>query len=185
MKRELIEWIKAIVYAVIIVGVLNIFITTTMVYSTSMYPTLIEKDLLILTRHSDLERGDIVSFESELEITEEDVSNLNIIQKIRVDEGDHKNLIKRVVGAPGDELMISDGQVYINGELYEEDYLNTITTGEEYIKEIPDGKYFLMGDNRRVSLDSRSSLIGLVDEDRIFGEVIFRLYPINRIGTVD
>lgn len=185
MKRELIEWVKAIVYAVIIVGVLNIFITTTMVYSTSMYPTLIEKDLLILKRHSEIDRGDIVSFESDLEITEDDVRNLNLIQKFRVDEGDNKNLIKRVIGEPGDELMISDGQVYINGELYPEEYLNTVTTGEEYIKEIPEGKYFLMGDNRRVSLDSRSSSIGLVDEDKIFGEVIFRLYPINRIGTVD
>lgn len=185
MKKEIIEWLKAIVFAVIIVGFLNIFITTTMVYSTSMYPTLIEKDLLILQRTDDIERGDIVSFQSNLTINESDMTTLNVIQKIKADVGDHKNLIKRVIGVPGDSFMIKNGQVYINGELYEEDYVVTTTSGDIQVDEIPEGKYFLMGDNRNVSLDSRSSEIGLIDQEKIIGDVLVRIFPLNRIGSVD
>jgi signal peptidase I len=184
MKKEIIEWIKAIIFALIIVGVLNIFITTTMVYSTSMYPTLIEKDLLILKRTKNINRGDIVSFVSELEINQSDINSLNIIQKLKAKEGDNKSLIKRVIGIPGDSLLISDGKVYINGKLYDEEYLNSMTSGDITINKIPEDKYFLMGDNRKVSLDSRSDLVGLVEGETIIGNVLFRLYPINRIGNV-
>lgn len=185
MKKEIIEWIKAIIFAVIIVGVMNIFITTTMVYSTSMYPTLIEKDLLILKRTKNIERGDIVSFESNLKISEADLDNLNIIQKLKADVGDSKNLIKRVIGVPGDQIMIKDGRVYINGQLYQESYVETTTNGQVHIKKIPDNQYFLMGDNRRVSLDSRDPRVGLVEGDKITGDVMIRVFPFNRIGVVD
>jgi len=185
MKKEIVEWIKAIIFALVIVGVLNVFITTTMVYSTSMYPTLIEKDLLILKKTKDIERGDIVSFVSELTINQNDIDSLNIIQKLKSKVGDKKSLIKRVIGVPGDSLLISDGKVYINGELYDEDYLNSITTGNVKIDRIPENKYFLMGDNRRVSLDSRSNLVGLVDKDTIIGDVLVRIFPLNRIGVVE
>jgi len=184
MKKEIIEWIKAVVFAVVIVGVLNIFITTTMVYSTSMYPTLIEKDLLILERTDDIERGDIVSFVSNLTINENDMETLNIIQKVKAKVGDNKNLIKRVIGMPGDSFMIKDGQVYINGELYEESYVTTTTSGEIQMDQIPEGKYFLMGDNRNVSLDSRSSQVGLIDEEKLIGDVMIRVFPLNRIGRI-
>jgi signal peptidase I len=185
MKKEIIEWIKAIVFALIIVGFINLFVTTTMVYSTSMYPTLIEKDLLILKRSNVVERGDIVSFVSELEINESDIDSLNIIQKLKAKEGDKKSLIKRVIGMPGDSLLIKDGKVYINGDEYNEEYLNTTTSGDVKIDKIPDDKYFLMGDNRRVSLDSRSELVGLVDKEVIVGNVMFRIYPFKRIGNVE
>jgi signal peptidase I len=184
MKKEIIEWIKAIVFALIIVGVLNVFVTTTMVYSTSMYPTLIEKDLLILRRTKNINRGDIVSFVSELEINQSDIDSLNIIQKLKTKEGDNKSLIKRVIGIPGDSLLIVDEKVYINGKLYDEEYLNSMTSGNIKINKIPEDKYFLMGDNRKVSLDSRSNLVGFVDKETIIGNVLFRLYPINRIGKV-
>lgn len=184
MKKEIIEWLKAIVFAVVIVGFLNIFITTTMVYSTSMYPTLIEKDLLILERTKDVERGDIVSFTSNLRINESDIASLNFIQKIKADVGDNKNLIKRVIGVPGDSFMIKDGQVYINGELYKESYVTSTTSGDIQMNQIPEGKYFLMGDNRNVSLDSRSSEIGLIDQEKIIGDVIIRIFPLNRIGKI-
>ncbi|MDM8535077.1 signal peptidase I [Clostridiaceae bacterium HSG29] len=173
------------IFALVIVGVLNVFITTTMVYSTSMYPTLIEKDLLILKKSKDIERGDIVSFVSELTINQNDIDTLNIIQKLKSKVGDNKSLIKRVIGLPGDSLLISDGKVYINGELYDEDYLNSITSGNVKIDKIPENKYFLMGDNRRVSLDSRSELVGLVDKEAIIGDVLVRIFPLNRIGVVE
>jgi len=184
MKKEIIEWIKAIIFALVIVGVLNVFITTTMVYSTSMYPTLIEKDLLILKKTNDIERGDIVSFVSDLTINQNDIDALNIIQKLKSKVGDKKSLIKRVIGLPGDSLLINDGKVYINGELYNEDYLNSITTGNVKIDKIPENKYFLMGDNRRVSLDSRSDLVGLVDKETIIGDVLVRIFPLNRMMRI-
>lgn len=184
MKKEIIEWIKAIVFAVIIVSILNIFVTTTMVYSTSMYPTLIEKDLLILRKTDDIERGDIVSFVSDLEIHKSDLESLNFIQKIKAKEGDSKNLIKRVIGMPGDSLLIKDNKVYINGNLYEENYLNSLTNGEVKIDKIPEDKYFLMGDNRRVSLDSRDKSVGLADKEDLIGKVLIRVFPLNRIGKV-
>jgi len=185
MKKEIFEWLKAIVFALIIVGFLNIFVTTTMVYSTSMYPTLIEKDLLILKKTKDVERGDIVSCVSELTITQNDIDSLNVIQKLKTKAGDKKSLIKRVIGLPGDSILVNDGEVYINGELYEEEYLNSITTGYVKIDKMPEDKYFLMGDNRKVSLDSRSDLVGLVDKEDIIGDVLVRIFPLNRIGFVE
>jgi signal peptidase I len=155
-----------------------------MVYSTSMYPTLIEKDLLILKRTDDIDRGDIVSFVSDLTINESDMRTLNIIQKVKANVGDNKNLIKRVVGVPGDSFMIKSGQVYINGELYKEGYVTTTTSGDIQMDQIPEGKYFLMGDNRNVSLDSRSSLVGLIDQEKIIGDVLIRIFPLNRMGNV-
>lgn len=182
IKLEIIEWSKSIVFSVVIVAILNIFIASTMVYSISMNPTLVEKDLLILKRTKNVEIGDIVSFKSELRITESDLDDLNIIQKIKTSAGDRKNLIKRVIGVPGDKLEIKDNLVYINDELLEEDYINNPTDGNVYIEVIPKGKYFLMGDNRNYSLDSRSDRVGLVDEEEIIGSVMIRVYPFNRIS---
>ena len=181
MKKEIIEWIKSLIFAIVFVSILNIFITTTMVYSTSMYPTLIEKDMLVLKRTKNVERGDIVSFKSDLTIDKSDVSRLNFLQKLKTDVGDHKNLIKRVIGLPGDELEIRGNKVYINDKLFKEDYINTLTNGNIYIEKIPENQYFLMGDNRHASLDSRSSKVGLISKDKFIGKVLLRLFPLDRI----
>lgn len=184
MKQELIEWVKSIIFAIIIVGVMNIFITTTMVYSTSMYPTLKEKDLLILRRTHDIQRGDIVSLNSSLKLTESDISGLNFIQKLKASPGDAKKLIKRVIGLPGDHIEIKAGVLYINGKMYKENYISSEMQETLSVK-IPDGQYFLMGDNRANSLDSRNEMVGLINEEDIIGNVIFRIYPLNRLGKVN
>ncbi|BEP27691.1 signal peptidase I [Helicovermis profundi] len=185
MKKEIIEWIKSIIFAVIFVGLINMFFVPTMVYSISMNPTLVEKDLLILKRTENVKYGDIVSFKSDLKITSSDVKKLNIIQRLYVNTNSSKNLIKRVIGVPGDSIKIEDEKVYINGKLMDEPYLGSPTNGTIYIEKLGDNEYFMMGDNRSHSLDSRYPSVGTIKGDKIIGKVLFRILPFNKIGKVN
>lgn len=184
MKQELIEWLKAIIFAVIFVGIINIFVTNTLIYSVSMNPTLVEGDMIVLRRTNDVERLDIVSFNSSLKLTENDVSKLNFIQKIYVRAGDDKKLIKRVIGLPGDKIDIVSGKVYVNDEELIEDYLGSVKD-EEIHALVPEGEYFMMGDNRSRSTDSRSSIVGTVKKEDIIGRAMFRVFPLNKIGFLN
>ncbi len=183
MKKEIIEWIKAIGFALVIFFILNIFISTTTVYNTSMFPTLIEGDRLVLMRSQNVEKGDIVSFESDMTLSKNDIASLNIIQRFMVNEDTKKNLIKRVIAVPGDFIEVKDGVVFVNDEILEEPYINTVTNQEVERYMIPEGTYFMMGDNRYVSLDSRQ--LGPIEGDRIIGKAVLRFFPINRMGTVE
>ena len=165
-----------VVIAVCLAGAVLYFIRPTIVKQTSMENTLHENDYMIMYRlaykkHAP-ERGDIIIFQSSL---------------VNEDSGKDKLLIKRVIGLPGDQIMISGGMVYINGEAYEEDYLKDGYTpafeipaeGETYV--VPDGTYFCMGDNRVGCVDSRRSEVGVVPEDTIKGKVVIRLFPFSKI----
>lgn len=185
LKKELFEWFKAIIIAFAIVMFVNIFYSPTMVYSISMSPTLIEKDFLVLGHNETFDHGDIISFRSDLILSQGDIDRLNAIQKIYAKRNPEKNLIKRVIGLPGESVRISDGAVYINDILLSEPYISTLTTGLIEIDEIPEGYYFVMGDNRSHSTDSRDAIVGLVNENDIVGHVLFRAYPMDRIGAVD
>ena len=152
------------------------FIRPTIVKQTSMENTLHENDYMIMYRQAyrshEPERGDIVIFQSSL---------------VNEDSGKDKLLIKRVIGLPGDDIMISGGQLYINGEEYMEDYLKDGYTpafeippeGGTYT--VPEGTYFCMGDNRAGSVDSRYKEVGVVSKEAIKGKVIVRLFPFNKI----
>ena len=94
-------------------------------------------------------------------------------------------LIKRVIGVPGDTINISDGEVYINGELDDQSYTNDgETTGTVKDLKVPEGKLFCMGDNRFVSVDSRSKDVKFVDQDTIVGKAVFRLFPLGKMGVL-
>ena len=165
-----------VIIALILAGIVLFFIRPTIVKQTSMEDTLHENDYMIMYRQAyrkhGPERGDIVIFESDL---------------VNADTGKDKLLIKRVIGLPGDEIMINDNQLYINGEPYYEDYLKDGYTpafeipaeGETFT--VPEGSYFCMGDNRVGSVDSRYSEVGCPTADSIRGKVILRLYPFNKI----
>ena len=172
--NSIIEWIKVFLLAIIIAAAITMFIKPTLVRGDSMLPTLHENDYLIINRIGykigEPEKDDIIVFKSD--ITQGD--------------GTEKDLVKRIIGVAGDEILITEGQVYVNGELLQVPYLEngTYTEGEINLV-VPQGKLFVLGDNRIVSLDSRFEEVGLVDVDDVLGKVFLRLYPFNNISFID
>lgn len=173
VKNTIIEWIKTIVISVIIALVIITFIRPTLVLEYSMYPTIQQYDYLIINKIAykvgESQHGDIIVFKS----------------NILLENGKNKRLIKRIIGVPGDTIEIKDGIVYRNGEALDEPYINgDYTSGNIEPTAIPEGKLFVMGDNRPNSMDSRSSQIGLISMDSVVGNVLIRLFPFNKIGSV-
>ncbi len=171
MKAFLKDVLIAIAVAVLIIQ----FIKPTIIKESSMQPTLFENDYILLSKQAysifgDPEYGDIVVFHSDIEAM----------------NGDKKDLIKRIIGLPGDVITVKDGVVFRNQVPLTEDYLmEDYTTGfvEEY--RVPQGEMFVMGDNRRVSLDSRSEDIGAVSMDEILGKAIWKVYPFKDFGKLE
>ncbi len=171
--KELKEWIKDIVIAIIVAVIILQFIKPTFVRETSMLPTLQEYNFLFLSkqayRFGEPETGDIIVFHTHL----------------KTQNGDEKMLIKRVIGLPGDVVNIEDGTVSVNGEVLDEPYtLEGYTSG--YVKNavVPEGSLFVMGDNRQNSIDSRDENVGYVRVKDVYGKAVFRLYPFHEIGTL-
>ena len=92
--------------------------------------------------------------------------------------------VKRVIALPNESIQIKDGKVFVDGVLLEEPYLNNlVTTGEVYTI-IPDGYYFVMGDNRSESRDSRSPQVGMISIDSLYGKSVLRYYPFDAFGLL-
>lgn len=164
--RELCSYLVIIAAAVFIAVAVNKFvIINAHIPSTSMVPTLKVDDRLIGFRlaylFSEPQRGDVVIFEHSLS------------------EGVEKEiLVKRIIGIPGDEILIDDGGVFVNGERLSEDYIaapmNTLSSLEFTV---PEDSYFMMGDNRNVSFDSRMWQNTYVTRDEIIARAVFKYYP--------
>lgn len=173
LKKEIIDWIKTIGISLVLAFLIVQVVKPTIVSGESMYPTLNNKDYLILNRLSykfgDIKKGDIIVFKTDL----------------KQDNGKDKDLIKRVIATGGDHLVIKDSKVYVNDKLLNEPYIDNAYTSGDIDIVIPKGKVFVMGDNRENSKDSRSEDVGLVDENDILGEVMVRLFPLNKIGSVN
>lgn len=183
LKHEVLEWVQAILVTLVIFLIYNFFFATTTVYNTSMYPTLVEKDMLFMVKMGSIEQGDIVSFKSELTVSKEDYESLSFLQKLIHKEGERKNLIKRVIAGPNDTIEISNGVVTVNGVVLDEPYISTATNKSIPFETVPEGMFFVMGDNRSVSYDSRD--LGFVKEEDIIGKVVFRFMPLNKLGIVN
>ncbi len=171
MKGKIIEWLKDILLAVVIAGLILLFIKPIVIQQHSMEPNFQPGDYVLTSRQAyrlfgEPQRGDIIVFRSEL----------------LDDEGNVKNLIKRIIALPGDTIAIKNGYTYVNGEKIDEPYVaEQGLSGEMEEITVPDGQLFVMGDNRGVSEDSRSPRVGTISEDTIVGKVIIRLYPFKNI----
>lgn len=164
---ELKEWIQSAVIAIVLAFIIKMFLFDfVMVQGSSMFPTLVEGDRLIVNKIG-------------YTIGEPDYGDIVILSY-----SDSVEYVKRVIGKGGDTIEIKNMVVYRNGEPLEEDYINT-DPYEDFTKvTVPVGTYFVMGDNRANSSDSRYPSLGFVEKDAIDGRVIFRIWPFTEIGTV-
>ncbi len=205
--KEILEWVYCIVIAVVLALIVRYFIgTPTIVQQPSMVPTLQSGQRLILNRtirftHKVPKRGEIITFEAPskvyVSVAEADLENPvaeynhninNIFSKFRyyVLELGKDSYIKRVIGLPGEHVKIENGEVYINGERLQEEYLNdtveTEVTGPYTDITVPEGCVFVMGDNRTQSTDSRR--FGCIPVEKIESKVWIRFWPFNLFGKV-
>ncbi len=204
--KEILEWVGCIIIALVLAILVRYFIgAPTVVQNSSMYPTLIENQRLILNRTIKIgnqlpNRGDIVTFEAPSKtnvsaaeakingpIAVYDKKIDNIFSKFRyyVLEIGKISYIKRVIAFPGEHVKIENGKVYINGEELEEDYLQdgVVTDGRNFSDFIvPDGTLFLLGDNRAGSNDCR--IFGCIPIEKLESKVWIRFWPLNLFGKV-
>lgn len=148
----------AVLVATLLVPVLQI-------YGASMTPTLYNGDIVLSLKGAAFEKGDIIAFYY-----------------------NNKILVKRVIANPGDWVDITeDGTVYVNDIPLDEPYVSEPALGECSIQlpyQVPEGRVFVLGDHRSVSVDSRSTAVGCVAEEQIVGRLTFRLWPLNAIGSI-
>ena len=154
-----------VVVAALAVLVATLWMPVLRIYGTSMVPTLEDGQIVVTVKSSRFAQGDIVAFYY-----------------------GNKLLIKRYIAGPSDWVNIDeDGNVSVNGEELNEPYIKEKSLGATNIElpyQVPDSRYFLMGDNRDVSVDSRNTAVGCVAEDQIVGKVVFRIWPLSEFGPV-
>ena len=155
--KELIPY----VIIVVLIILLRIFVITPVrVDGASMRDTLEDGDILILYKLAHIDRFDIVVLDEAV---------------------DDEIIIKRIIGLPGETVEIRNGEIYINGEVIEDEYAYGETSDYDEVT-LGDDEYFILGDNRLISKDSR--YFGPVKEDELMGEVILRIWPFSGFGTV-
>ena len=154
-----------VVVAAVAVLITTLFLPILQISGDSMAPTLEHDQIVVLLKTKEFDRGDLIGFYFQ-----------------------GKVLLKRVIALPGDEVAIdADGNVYVNGELLEEPYVKEKKLGDcdlEFPYKVPGTGYFVMGDQRANSVDSRNSVIGAISQEDIIGKVFIRVWPFSRMGFV-
>lgn len=163
--------IRTIIFSLIVLIslaalVVTLWLPVLHIYENSMSPTLKEDETIIAWKSSDFEKGDIIAFYY-----------------------NNKILLKRVIAGPGDWVDINDdGTVIINGRELDEPYVTEKSKGDTdlvYPFQVPENRWFVMGDNRSVSLDSRKESIGTVAGEQIIGKLVLKIWPLSEIGLVN
>ena len=170
-RRRYCRTLKSTVAILIVAAALAVLVATLWmpvlrIYGSSMVPTLEYGQIVVSVKSRNFESGDIIAFYH-----------------------GNKLLIKRYIAGPGDYVDLDeDGNVSVNGAVLDEPYLAEKSYGEsdlDYPYQVPELRYFVMGDSRDVSIDSRSTIVGCIAEDQIVGKVVFRVWPLNAFGPLN
>ena len=154
-----------LVVAAVAVLLATLFLPVLQVSGDSMNPTLQDRDIILLVKDSDMKTGDLCGFYWQ-----------------------NKLLLKRIIGLPGDVIELDeDCVVTVNGQTLDEPYVDELALGECDIKfpyQVPENRYFVLGDHRATSIDSRSSVIGCVEKSQIVGKVFLRVWPLSNFSLI-
>lgn len=154
-----------VVVAAIAVLVATLWMPVLQIYGSSMTPSLQDGEIVLSVKDVSPEPGEVIAFYY-----------------------NNKVLVKRVVGMPGDWIDIDeDGAVFVNGTALDEPYLEEKALGDCTISlpyQVPEGKVFVLGDHRSVSVDSRNKAVGCIAEDQIVGKIVFRIWPLSQLGAI-
>ena len=152
-----------IVVAAVAVLIATLFLPILQISGDSMEPSYRDGEIVVLFKNSSFDQGDVIGFYYQ-----------------------GKVLLKRVIAGPGDTVVVDrDGNVYVNGQLLEESYVTEKSLGDcdlEFPYTVPEESYFVMGDRRSNSVDSRNSLVGCIKSDQIIGRVFLRVWPLTEFG---
>lgn len=158
--------IVVVVVAALAVLISSFFVTVLKVTGDSMTPTMDTGDIVIAQNSGEFEPGDLLAFYY-----------------------NNKVLVKRVLGSPGDWINIDEnGIVSVNGVEIQEDYVSDRSlepTDITFPYQVPENRFFVLGDHRNVSIDSRSTVVGCVTREQLIGKVVFRVFPLNKFGSFE